>query len=210
MPQRIWKSSSSLSAEDQLCAANRPSRSRNSPTQPATDLVRPRQDIHPQRSIVESGHCRPQSVSIKSSLASRVGTSPNANLPIRARWHSARRMWPNRQSDGSSHARRSLKEDRREVPIKIPDDLPARCTLEAEGVVVMRETDAVCSHDNLQQPRARRRRRGGCPAAVRASATMKPVLLKRAQPQNESSRAEFQMLRPFSWVFLFCIGFRLH
>jgi hypothetical protein len=38
-------------------------------------------------------------------------------------------MWPNRQSDGSSHARPSLKEDRREVPIKIPDDLPARCTL---------------------------------------------------------------------------------
>lgn len=29
------------------------------------------------------------------------------------------------------------------MPIKIPDDLPARCTLEAEGVVVMRETDAV-------------------------------------------------------------------
>ena len=29
------------------------------------------------------------------------------------------------------------------MPIKIPDDLPARCTLEAEGVMVMRETDAV-------------------------------------------------------------------
>jgi hypothetical protein len=53
------------------------------------------------------------------------------------------RMWPNRQSDGSSHARRSRKEDRREMPIKIPDDLPARRTLEAEGVMVMRETDAV-------------------------------------------------------------------
>jgi homoserine O-succinyltransferase len=29
------------------------------------------------------------------------------------------------------------------MPIKIPDDLPARATLEAEGVVVMRETTAV-------------------------------------------------------------------
>lgn len=29
------------------------------------------------------------------------------------------------------------------MPIKIPDDLPARSTLEAEGVMVMRETDAV-------------------------------------------------------------------
>ncbi|MGQ9370751.1 homoserine O-succinyltransferase [Azospirillum sp. ST 5-10] len=29
------------------------------------------------------------------------------------------------------------------MPIKIPDDLPARRTLQAEGVVVMRETDAV-------------------------------------------------------------------
>ncbi len=29
------------------------------------------------------------------------------------------------------------------MPIKIPDDLPARSTLETEGVVVMRETDAI-------------------------------------------------------------------
>ena len=29
------------------------------------------------------------------------------------------------------------------MPIKIPDDLPARATLEAEGVMVMREADAV-------------------------------------------------------------------
>ena len=30
------------------------------------------------------------------------------------------------------------------MPIKIPDDdLPAGCTLKAEGVMVMRETDAV-------------------------------------------------------------------
>jgi homoserine O-succinyltransferase len=29
------------------------------------------------------------------------------------------------------------------MPIKIPDDLPARATLDAEGVMVMRETDAV-------------------------------------------------------------------
>jgi homoserine O-succinyltransferase len=29
------------------------------------------------------------------------------------------------------------------VPIKIPDDLPARATLDAEGVMVLRETDAV-------------------------------------------------------------------
>ena len=29
------------------------------------------------------------------------------------------------------------------MPIKIPDDLPARATLESEGVMVMRETDAV-------------------------------------------------------------------
>ena len=29
------------------------------------------------------------------------------------------------------------------MPIKIPDDLPARRTLEAEGAMVMRETDAV-------------------------------------------------------------------
>ena len=29
------------------------------------------------------------------------------------------------------------------MPIKIPDDLPARSTLEAEGVMVMRETDAI-------------------------------------------------------------------
>ncbi|WP_029003167.1 homoserine O-succinyltransferase [Azorhizobium doebereinerae] len=29
------------------------------------------------------------------------------------------------------------------MPIKIPDDLPARSTLEAEGVMVLRETDAV-------------------------------------------------------------------
>ena len=29
------------------------------------------------------------------------------------------------------------------MPIKIPDDLPAARALEAEGVVVMRETDAV-------------------------------------------------------------------
>ena len=28
------------------------------------------------------------------------------------------------------------------MPIKIPDTLPARATLEAEGLVVMRETDA--------------------------------------------------------------------
>jgi len=29
------------------------------------------------------------------------------------------------------------------MPIKIPDNLPARATLEAEGVHVLRETDAV-------------------------------------------------------------------
>ncbi len=29
------------------------------------------------------------------------------------------------------------------MPIKIPDDLPARSTLDAEGVMVMREADAV-------------------------------------------------------------------
>jgi homoserine O-succinyltransferase len=29
------------------------------------------------------------------------------------------------------------------MPIKIPDNLPARATLEAEGVMVMREADAV-------------------------------------------------------------------
>src|SRR5499425_1816662 len=29
------------------------------------------------------------------------------------------------------------------MPIKIPDDLPARATLNAEGVMVMREADAV-------------------------------------------------------------------
>ncbi len=29
------------------------------------------------------------------------------------------------------------------MPIKIPDNLPARATLDAEGVMVMRETDAV-------------------------------------------------------------------
>ena len=29
------------------------------------------------------------------------------------------------------------------MPIKIPDDLPARATLDAEGVMVMRETDAI-------------------------------------------------------------------
>src|ERR1051325_10979477 len=29
------------------------------------------------------------------------------------------------------------------MPIKIPDDLPARATLDAEGVMVMREADAV-------------------------------------------------------------------
>lgn len=34
-------------------------------------------------------------------------------------------------------------EDRRDVPIKIPDDLPARRTLEGEGVMVMGERDAV-------------------------------------------------------------------
>jgi len=34
-------------------------------------------------------------------------------------------------------------EDRRNVPIKIPDDLPARSILENEGVAVMRESDAV-------------------------------------------------------------------
>ena len=46
-------------------------------------------------------------------------------------------------TNGPSHfKRRALEEERREVPIKIPDDLPARRTLEDEGVVVMRETDA--------------------------------------------------------------------
>jgi hypothetical protein len=30
------------------------------------------------------------------------------------------------------------------MPIRIPDDLPARATLEAEGVVVMRDADAAC------------------------------------------------------------------
>src|SRR4029079_15319304 len=29
------------------------------------------------------------------------------------------------------------------MPVKIPDDLPARATLSAEGVMVMREADAV-------------------------------------------------------------------
>ena len=29
------------------------------------------------------------------------------------------------------------------MPIKIPDDLPTRTTLDAEGVMVMREADAV-------------------------------------------------------------------
>ncbi len=29
------------------------------------------------------------------------------------------------------------------MPIKIPNELPARATLEAEGVMVMREADAV-------------------------------------------------------------------
>ena len=48
--------------ERAVCAANRPSRSRNSPTQPATGLVSNQTRIHLPRSIVESGHCRPQSV----------------------------------------------------------------------------------------------------------------------------------------------------
>lgn len=45
--------------------------------------------------------------------------------------------------NGSSHQRRPETEDRREVPIKIPDHLPARSILENEGVAVMRESDAV-------------------------------------------------------------------
>jgi homoserine O-succinyltransferase/O-acetyltransferase len=52
-------------------------------------------------------------------------------------------MWPTRQSSGSSHTRRSLKEVTRELPIKIPNSLPARRFLEDEGVIIMRDADAM-------------------------------------------------------------------
>ena len=57
------------------------------------------------------------------------------------------RMWPTRQpTDQATSVVPEFRpgiEDRRNVPIKIPDDLPARSILETEGVAVMRESDAV-------------------------------------------------------------------
>ncbi|KAJ8139002.1 hypothetical protein OY671_007785, partial [Metschnikowia pulcherrima] len=74
------------------------------------------------------------------------GGRPDANSPIRARWRSARRMWPIRQPNGHGHARRlsprDEKKDARTVPIRIADNSPARRTLESEGVIVMGETEA--------------------------------------------------------------------
>lgn len=55
-------------------------------------------------------------------------------------------MWPIRQPNGHGHARRlsprDEKKDARTVPIRIADNLPARRTLESEGVIVMGETEA--------------------------------------------------------------------
>ena len=49
---------------------------------------------------------------------------------------------PARTLAGGRHVRDAV-ERVDQMPIKIPDDLPARATLDAEGVMVMRETDAV-------------------------------------------------------------------
>lgn len=80
----------------------------------------------------------------RSDATSRVGATPNANLPFRARWHS-----PSGEDVAEPATKRIKprafvfrKKDVR-VPIRIPDQLPAARTLEAEGVVVMREADAV-------------------------------------------------------------------
>lgn len=55
-------------------------------------------------------------------------------------------MWPIRQSNGHGHRCSvfplRLKKDAKTVPIRIADNLPARRTLEAEGVIVMSETEA--------------------------------------------------------------------
>jgi homoserine O-succinyltransferase/O-acetyltransferase len=54
-------------------------------------------------------------------------------------------MWPSRQPNGQKPQRLplDLKEADETMPIKIADELPARNILEAEGVIVMREADAV-------------------------------------------------------------------
>lgn len=55
-------------------------------------------------------------------------------------------MWPIRQPNGHGHRCSvfplRLKKDAKTVPIRIADNLPARRTLEAEGVIVMSETEA--------------------------------------------------------------------
>src|ERR1700751_4197059 len=53
-------------------------------------------------------------------------------------------MWPRRQPNGCSQVRPApISVSSGPMPIKIPDNLPARAALESEGVMVMRETDAV-------------------------------------------------------------------
>ncbi len=56
-------------------------------------------------------------------------------------------MWPIRQPNGHGHCKSVFptqveKKDAKTVPIRIADNLPARRTLEAEGVIVMSETEA--------------------------------------------------------------------
>lgn len=75
--------------------------------------------------------------------ASRVGATSNANLPFRARWHSDQEDVAYPATNRSKPLRVCPARGTTPVPIKIADTLPARPILEAEGVVVMGEADAV-------------------------------------------------------------------
>jgi hypothetical protein len=81
-----------------------PSRFRTFPPSPRCAKLRPHQPFDLPTRASETGPCRGRFGDIGSKAASRVGATPNANLPIRARWYSLRRMWPSRQPNGSSHS----------------------------------------------------------------------------------------------------------
>src|SRR6185437_13867646 len=93
--------------------------------------------------------CQTAPESIGLSPTSRVGHCPTPTcFPSKVALPEGR-MWPNRQRNGSvtvGHVWRIcslIVRTDTSMPIKIPDNLPARSVLEAEGVMVMLEKDAV-------------------------------------------------------------------
>ena len=100
--RRLPSERAALSGDGQ--ASDNPLRFQPFPPSPRYVELRPASDIRPAASASETGRCRGRLGDIGSKAASRVRATPNANLPIRARWYSVRRMWPSRQPNGSSHS----------------------------------------------------------------------------------------------------------